>query len=139
MMMILRRMHLLFGLLGVLAFLLTGQVMGHHLPAMVSLLPDLRMMYISRHIYLLGGSLVNLAFGLYLQVRPVGWRRNLQWIGSLLVLFSPLLLLLAFMAEPEHGMAGRGWRSLLGLFAVFLGVTLHFISSLFSVKNAELN
>src|SRR6266446_2535461 len=51
-----RRVHLTVGLLGVIAFLITGQVMGHHIPKMQLLTPDVRMMYVSRHIYLLVGS-----------------------------------------------------------------------------------
>lgn len=60
------RIHLIVGLLGVIAFLLTGQVMGHHHPRMEQLSAEVRMMYVSRHIYLLGASLVNATFGLYL-------------------------------------------------------------------------
>jgi len=46
-----RRIHLILGLLGVIAFLLTGQFMRHHSPPMQLLTPELRMMYVSRHIY----------------------------------------------------------------------------------------
>ena len=60
------RVRLTVGLLGVIAFLITGQVMGHHIPKMQLLTPDVRMMYVSRHIYLLGAALVNLTLGLYL-------------------------------------------------------------------------
>jgi hypothetical protein len=44
------------------------------------------MMYVSRHIYLLGAALVNLVLGLYLQMKPPRWRGILQQIGSLLIL-----------------------------------------------------
>jgi len=36
-----------------------------------------RMMFLSRHIYLLGSALVNLMLGLYLRTESVGWRRIL--------------------------------------------------------------
>lgn len=36
---------------------------------------------------------------------------------------------MAFFAEPPHGMAGRGWRSLLGLVALFLGVMTHLVAN----------
>jgi hypothetical protein len=134
-----RRIHLVVGLVGVLTFLLTGQVMRHHHPAMAALTPDIRMMYVSRHIYLLGAALVNLTLGLYLQLRSAGWRRNLQQLGSLLIMLSPMLLLLAFLAEPERGLAGRGWRSQFGLFTLFGGVLLHWIATFFSSRNAQLN
>jgi hypothetical protein len=109
-----RRIHLIVGLLGIIAFLLTGQVMGHHRPRMEQVSAEVRMMYVSRHIYLLGAALVNMALGLYLRLQPAGWRRVLQQIGSLLILFSPVILVMAFLSEPAYGLAGRGWRSYFG-------------------------
>jgi hypothetical protein len=130
-----RRIHLIIGLLGVMAFLLTGQAMKHHNPPMHSLAPEVRMMYVSRHIYLLGAVLVNVALGIYFQMRPVGWRRALQHVGSLLILFSIVALLVAFMEEPALGMAGRSWQSYLGLIALFAGVMTQFVASLGAKPN----
>ena len=125
-----RQTHLIIGLLGVIAFVLTGQILAHHDPNIHTLSSEVRMMYISRHIYLLGSALVNLTLGLYLQVQPAGWRRRLQQGGSLLIILSPISLLLAFVAEPARGMAGRSWLSFFGLIALFAGVMMHFVSSL---------
>ena len=61
-----RRIHFIIGALGVLAFLLTGQAMKHHVPNIHTLSAEVQMMYLSRHIYLLGAALVNLVLGLYL-------------------------------------------------------------------------
>jgi len=126
----LRRAHLIIGLLGVIAFVITGQVMAHHIPNVHTLSSEVRMMYVSRHIYLLGAALVNLVLGLYLQIQPPGWRRVLQQIGSLLILLSAMSLLLAFISEPALGMAGRGWRSFLGLIALLAGVMAHMVASI---------
>ena len=104
--------------------------MGHHHPRMQSLTADVRMMYVSRHIYLLGAALVNLVLGLYLNLHAPGWRRVMQQIGSLLILLSAASLLLAFMAEPALGMAGRSWRSYFGLIALFAGVMTHTVASI---------
>jgi hypothetical protein len=125
-----RRNHLIVGLVGVVAFLLTGQAMRHHVPNIHSLSAEVRMMYVSRHIYLLGAVLVNLVLGLYLQVHPPGWRRVMQQIGSLLILFSALALILAFNAEPALGLPGRGWRSQFGVIGLFAGVMSHLVASL---------
>lgn len=124
-----RRIHLIIGLLGVIALLLTGQAMKHHYPKMEELSPEVRMLYVSRHIYLLGASLVNVVLGLYLWVHPQGWRRVLQEIGSLVILLSPLLLLIAFFAEPALGLSGRSWRSYFGLIGLFAGVMTHIVAS----------
>jgi hypothetical protein len=87
------------------------------------------MMYVSRHIYLLGAALVNLVLGLYFRMNPHGWRKALQRIGSPLILLSPVFLLLAFFEEPALGMAGRSWRSFFGLIALFAGVMTHAVAS----------
>ncbi|PYU10412.1 MAG: hypothetical protein DMG37_20380 [Acidobacteria bacterium] len=125
----LRRVHLIIGIAAIVAFLLSGQQLGHHHPAMEQLPPELRMMYVSRHIYLLAGALVNTVLGLYLQLQTSRWRRVLQIIGSILILTSVLALSMAFLAEPPLGMAGRGWRSLLGMVALFVGVMTHLVAS----------
>lgn len=125
----LRRLHLIVGLLGVVVFLLTGQLMKHHNPPTPGLPTDVRMMYVSRHIYLLGTALVNLALGLYFQLRPALWMRTLQWIGSILILVSPILLLVAFLHEPPLGLAGRGWHSYVGMIGMFAGVMAHLLAS----------
>jgi hypothetical protein len=123
-----RRAHLVIGVLGVAAFLITGQLMKHHSRKMQLLTPEVRMMYVSRHIYLLGAALVNTTLGLYLQLQPPGWRRALQQTGSLLILLSTVSLLVAFLAEPALGMAGRSWRSYFGMIALFAGVMTHAVA-----------
>lgn len=124
----LRRIHLAVGILAVVVFLLTGQVMRFHHPAMKQLSADVRMMYVSRHIYLLGAALVNVVLGLYLRLHT-GWRRHLQQIGSVLVLLSPVLLTLAFFSEPTLGLQGRSWRGYCGMLALFAGVMAHLVAS----------
>ena len=126
----LRRAHLIVGVLGVIAFVITGQVIKHHVPNEHTLSSEVRLMYVSRHIYLLGAALVNLVLGLYLQMQPPGWRRGMQQIGSLLILLSAAALLMAFISEPSLGMAGRSWRSFFGLIALFAGVMTHFVASI---------
>jgi hypothetical protein len=110
--------------------------MAHHKPAMHDLGADVRMMYVSRHVYLLGAALVNLVLGLYLRLKPAGPRRVLQQIGSLLILLSPILLLSAFASEPELGLAGRSWRSLFGVVILFGGTIFHWIS-MFGSKESK--
>jgi len=124
-----RRVHLILGLLGVVTFLITGQLMKHHNPPARMLSPDVRMMYVSRHIYLLGAALVNLVLGLYLREYSLGWRRTLQQIGSVLILLSVLSLLMAFISEPALGLTGRSWRSYFGLIGLFAGVMTHLVAA----------
>lgn len=124
-----RRVHLIIGVLGVIAFLLTGQAMKHHHPRMDQVPAEVRLMFLSRHIYLLGASLVNVALGLYLHMHPRRWRRVLQGIGSLLIVLAPVSLLMAFLSEPGLGIAGRSWRSYFALLGLFAGVMTHIVAS----------
>ena len=131
-----RRVHLMVGLVGVIVFVLTGQVMARHTPPVRAMVPELRMMYVSRHIYLLGASLVNLTAGLYLRMERGGWQRTLQVLGSVLLLVSPLLLTLAFFAESPLGLSGRGWRASGALYGLFGGAMLHGLSQLKKTPSA---
>ena len=126
----LRRVHLVIGIAAIVAFVLSGQLLGHHSPSMEKLPAEMRMMYVSRHIYLLAGALVNAVLGLYLRLQPSQWRRVLQIVGSILMLTSALSLSMAFLTEPPLGMAGRGWRSLFGLISLFVGVMMHLVASI---------
>ena len=77
---------------------------------MPSLPPDLRMIYLSRHIDLLGAALVNVALDLAIETRPEASKQALRGKDSLLIAVSPALLallLMVFFAEPTHGIAGR--------------------------------
>ena len=58
-----RRYHLWVGGLIVVVFLITGQFMRHHGPPMGALSDSTRLMFRSRHIYLLASGLVNLMWG----------------------------------------------------------------------------
>jgi hypothetical protein len=92
-------LHLAVGVAGVVGFLGTGQYMDlvhDHLRGMDD---ARRLLFRSTHLYLLFGSLVNLALGLYL--RPViGWRRWVRLVGSVLVLATPFLAAAGFFTEP---------------------------------------
>lgn len=124
-----RRLHLWTGLLTVIIFLLTGQFMRHHQPPMTAFTPEVRMLFRSRHIYILTAGLVNLMLGLYLQ-RPPGWRGRAQLLGSALLLPSPALLILAFTQEPQRGFQQETMFSHWGLYALFAGSMLHLVSAI---------
>jgi hypothetical protein len=68
-----RRYLLWVGVLVVGVFLITGQFMRHHEPPMGTLGDSVRLMFRSRHIYILASGLVNLMLG-----STCGGRR---WVG----------------------------------------------------------
>src|SRR5262249_56697175 len=61
-----RRLHLVVGLVGLLAFLASGQYMDLGYDHLRRLDDTRRMLFRSTHIYLLFAALLNLALGLYL-------------------------------------------------------------------------
>lgn len=123
-----RRFHFAIGVLAVLAFLITGQFMRHHRPPMPELDGATRLLYRSRHIYILGSGLVNLMLGLYLETKS-GWRGVTQTIGSSMLMASPAFLVLAFAFEPPRGFQPELWRSSLGLYLLFAGSMLHLVGA----------
>src|SRR5712692_9754838 len=124
-----RRLHLIAGLLAIAAFLITGMIMRTHTPPMLELSAEIRMMYRSRHLYILAAALANLLLGLYLRLEPTRWRRVLQLLGSILFLIAPVLLILAFAAEPPAGLTDNIWRGSFGQFALFGGGVAHFLAA----------
>jgi hypothetical protein len=123
-----RKLHLWTGILTVIIFLLTGQFMRHHQPPMTAFTPEVRLLFRSRHIYILAAGLVNLMLGLYLQ-RSRDWRGRAQLLGSALLLASPALLILAFTREPQRGFQTETIFSHWGLYALFAGCMLHLVSA----------
>ncbi len=130
----LRTAHLVVGAVTVGAFLVTGLVMYGHQPPLSEMDWGARLMFRSRHIYILAAGLVNLALGVHHVLPPGAVRRSVAIAGSLLALVSAALLFFAFFAEP---MAGRepGHLSIFGLFALFGGVVLYVPASLMRVRS----
>jgi len=95
-----KKMHLVFGALVILTFLLTGQFMDrvhNHLEGM----PDgPRMLYRTRHIFILLSGLLNLGIGTYLRARRDLWCRVCQWFGSAMIMVASALFVAAFFYEP---------------------------------------
>jgi len=116
--------HLVVGAAAVVAFLVTGQIMGRHDPPVAEMEWGQRLLFRSRHLYLLAAGLVNLAIAVNYLLPAGAVRKLAATAGSLLALASALLLFFAFFAEP---MAGRepGLLSMLGLQAMFGGVLLY--------------
>ena len=128
-----KRLHRIFGLLVILAFLLTGQFMDfRHVGEMED---GARMMFRSRHIYILLAGLVNLGIGVYFTYWSERWRRILQTIGSVLIIIAPLMMIGAFFYEPTL----KGLQRMLTLpaiVALFTGVFCHLFSGMRQGKNS---
>jgi hypothetical protein len=96
----------------------------HHLVGM----PDgPRMLYRTRHIYILLAGLVNLGIGTYFSCGASRWRRALQFLGSALIVVATALFVVGFFTEPK--LAGLTPWSGQGIYLIAYGTLLHFISS----------
>jgi glucan phosphoethanolaminetransferase (alkaline phosphatase superfamily) len=98
-----KRLHLIFGLLIVVCFLLTGKYMDVYLHHMVGVPDGLRLLYRTRHIFILLAGLVNLALAAYLVARTENWQRVVQWLGSILIITASLLFVAAFFYDSTRG------------------------------------
>jgi hypothetical protein len=122
-----KRFHLIVGLMVVVIFLLTGQYMEY---VHNRLLPDgTRMLYRSRHIYLLLSGLLNLMLGIYFVPQPREWRRTIQIVGTILIVLSPGLLLAGFFSEPQRG-PEQTRVAAFGIFSIALGTVMHALAQL---------
>lgn len=122
-----RRFHLIFGIVVLIVFILTGQYMDRyhdHLRGM----PDLpRMLYRSRHIYLLLAGLLHVGIGSYFQTRLHGWRNIMQIAGSLLITLATMFLIAAFFYEPLHPGYVTPF-SRWGIYSIVAGTLFHLLS-----------
>lgn len=123
----LKRTHLVFGLLLFVVFLVTGQFMRADFPDKEAISQELRLLMRSRHIYILFSALIHLALGAYLQKWNGVWRPKVQYAGSFVLFASSILLVWAFIAETY-------WQqhfsdiSRCGIYTSLLGTALHLIS-----------
>lgn len=127
-----RRVHLVFGIVTLVAFAITGRVMRAHTPPLQELGDNVRLMYRSRHIYLFTSGMANVLLGIYLAPGASAMKWRLQNAGSVLILAAPVFLCAAFFAETKHALTGHMWRSHYGLYALFAGTLLHLLSAVVS-------
>jgi hypothetical protein len=131
-----KTLHRIFGVLVILVFLLTGQFMDFHDPQVRKMTDEgTRMMFRSRHIYILLAGLINLGVGVYFTYWRERWRKRLQLTGSALLIIAPLLMTGAFFYEPTLKGLPRT-LTLPALVALLLGVFCHLFSGMWQGKDS---
>ena len=121
--------HLIFGLAMFFVFVTTGKYMRVDFPDKDLIPQELRVLMRSRHIYILFSSLIHLALGIYLQMRPQIWRRVVQYGGSAILAFSSVLLVWAFIVETYQTQRFSDF-SRNGIYASLWGIGMHLIGGL---------
>jgi hypothetical protein len=122
-----KKVHLIFGACVVVAFLLTGQYMDKYYNHMVGVSDAPRLLYRTRHIFILLSGLVNLGIGAYFTYRIELWRRTIQLLGSLFIFAASFLYLNAFFYEPKLSNLHTPF-SHWGTYTIAAGAVLHVVS-----------
>lgn len=122
-----KRFHLIFGLIVLVVFLLTGQYMDRFHEHLRYTADGPRMLYRTRHIFILMSGLLHLGIGSYFAYRAQTWRRALQILGSALITIAPLLFTIGFFYEPYlQGLHAP--LSKIGIIIMAVGALLHVVS-----------
>ncbi|MBD0325271.1 MAG: hypothetical protein ICV68_02510 [Pyrinomonadaceae bacterium] len=120
-------LHTIVGITVVVIFLLTGQYLETYYPHMENVDDGMRMLFRSRHIYILLAGLINIGIGTYFTYQQKRWRQIMQLTGSVLLLVAPFLLLAAFFYEPPRANLQRTF-TLPSIVALLTGTLLHLLS-----------
>jgi predicted permease len=122
-------LHQITGILVVVVFLLTGQYLKFYYPHMEEVSDGVRMLFRSRHIYILLAGLLNICIGAYFSYHKNRWRKIVQLAGSSLVLAAPFLLVAAFFYEPALANLQRPFTKP-AIIALLTGTLLHLLSGI---------
>ncbi len=120
--------HFIFGLVMFIVFLLTGQYMDKFHNHLEGAEIGVRMLYRTRHIFILLASLTHLALGLYYETRAGQWQRWLQRAGSAALAIGTLLMVAGFFYEAQ----ARDLKTPFSHSAMYLslfGIVLHIVSA----------
>lgn len=123
------RLHLIFGLVMFVVFLVTGQYMRADFPDKEAIDQSLRILMRSRHIYILFSSFIHIGLGLYLTTRTTAWRKMLQYSGSVMLTVSSVLLVTAFVQET-YAYSAFSELSRYGIYTSLAGVGLHLVAAI---------
>jgi magnesium-transporting ATPase (P-type) len=102
-----RSIHLAVGIATVTIFLVTGVYMRINFPDLYQQDETIRFQFRANHVYILFCGLLNIALGLYAVYEPMGWRRILPFVGSVLLYIAPVVLIMAFVLEPVRAVPVR--------------------------------
>ena len=132
-----KKFHTIFGLVTVIVFLLTGQYMDKYLHHLHGRLDGPRMLYRTRHIFILLSGLLHIGIGTYFTFQKTQAGRITQILGSVLIVLATVLFVVAFFYEPNLADL-KTPLSHWGMYAIFAGTLLHLLSDLTWNKHPEI-
>ena len=119
----LKSLHLAVGIVGIVAFVLTGQYLAIFLHGLNDMADGPRLLYRTSHLYLMWSSLLNLLVGCYFMPAAKSATRKVQAIASVMLLVGPVLMLVGFFTEWKMTGLDRpftGWGNYLALAGAIL-------------------
>ncbi len=123
------RLHLVFGFLMFVVFLLTGQYMDRKFNHLINMEDLPRALMRAQHLYILLAALINMVLGSYLTVSKDKLVKTFQIFGSFLIVIATLMLLYSFFKElPSDRMERPICR--LALYTMLAGAMAHGVPSL---------
>jgi hypothetical protein len=126
--------HVIFGLLVVVVFLLTGQYMDRFHNHLQGMADGPRMLYRTRHIFILLSGLLHIGIGSYFYARLHPWLRAVQILGSLFITLASVLFIIAFFYEPKLTNL-QAPLSARGMYLIAVGTLLHLFSGVKEVRH----
>ena len=124
-----KKLHLIFGGLLFIAFVITGRYMRVDFPDKDLITPELRLLMRSRHIYILFSALIHLAMGVYIKLRSGQLLRMIQLVGSGVLVIASVLLVWAWCVET-YQLQTFSDISRQGIYLSLFGVGLHLIAGI---------
>ncbi len=131
--MVMSYLHLVFGIIVFIIFLVTGKFMRVDFPDKEIIPQDFRLLMRSRHIYILFSSFIHILLGVYLQIETRIWRKTLQLFGSALLVAGSVFLVWAFVYETyqtRHFSEASRW----GIYLSLGGTILHLVGGIKAKK-----
>lgn len=131
-----KRFHQIFGLLIIIVFLLTGQYMDRYHNHLRGMPDGMRMLYRTRHIFILLSGLVHLGIGTYFRPLAGAVGKGLQILGSVMIASASIAFVIAFFYEPTLADL-KTPLSHWGMYLIGVGTLFHFFSGLFDVRDTQ--
>ena len=122
-------LHLFFGIVVFIVFLVTGKFMRVDFPDKEIIPQDFRLLMRSRHIYILFSGFIHLLLGVYLQIEKRVWRKTMQLFGSTFLIAGSVFLIWAFIYET-YTTKTFSEASRWGIYLSLGGMILHLVGGI---------
>ncbi|HMV83944.1 MAG TPA: hypothetical protein PLD20_05605 [Blastocatellia bacterium] len=120
---LLRKLHLITGLILLIVFPLTGAYLRARMPHLPANTERWRFSMRGNHVYILLFGLVHLLMGVYFRLGYAAWVRRLQTVASALLIQSSAMVVAAFFFEPKDGLERP--LTLVAMVMALVGSLLH--------------